>query len=80
MSVVVLLGGLALPKNRDWDRAAKLFANGIALGPLMMILLSPLPQEIGWHIDLLEIVVNEARITIFLAAGWASLQLSREIV
>lgn len=59
-----------------------LLANGIALGPLAMILLDPINKLIGNVVpfDLLHSVMTEARATLWWAAGVASLGIIVSIV
>jgi hypothetical protein len=64
--VVSALGLWLRPHNRSRERFPLLLANGIAVGPLMLIMLSPLPSLIA---------MNEGRITIFWAAAFATAQL-----
>ncbi|MEL6060753.1 MULTISPECIES: hypothetical protein [unclassified Methylobacterium] len=73
--VVSALGLWLRPHNRSRERFPLLLANGIAVGPLMLIMLSPLPSLIGWNADFLDIAMNEGRITIFWAAAFATAQL-----
>ena len=78
--LMVLGAGMLLPKNRTRERAAVLLANGIALGPLLLIVASPLPQMLGYRKpDLLEIALNEGRATIFWAATYAIIQLLLDV-
>ena len=78
--LAVLAIGLAARKRyRTRERAALLLANGMAVGPLLLIMASPVPQLLGWRVDLLDIAVNEGRATIFWAAAYATIQLLLDI-
>ena len=78
--ILVLSIGLLKSKNRTRERAALLLANGIALGPLLLIVASPVPQLLGYkEPDLLDIALNEGRVTIFWAAMYATIQLLLDV-
>ena len=78
--MIVMAAGMAIPKNRTRERAALLLANGIALGPLLLIMLSPVVGYFSPNMDLLEIAMSEGKATVFWAAAYASIQLVRDIL
>ena len=77
--VVLSVGLAARQKNRTRERTALLLANGMAVGPLLLIMASPFPQLVGWNIDLLETAINEGRVTIFWAAAYATIHLLLDV-
>lgn len=78
--IVVLAGGMMIPRNRTRERAALLLANSIALGPLLLIMLSPMVGYFRPDVDLLEVSMSQGKATVFWAAAYASIQLLRDVL
>jgi hypothetical protein len=82
--VLYLFFGLWLiPSRRNFDGVVVLLATGVSLAPLLMILIDPLFQKLSAHffghpIYLLQIVVTEARITLWWAAFVAAAYLVKD--
>jgi hypothetical protein len=78
--LVLVLGLIFVAKHRTVQAATVLLATGISLGPLLLIVLDPLAQELGYSTRLLAIVLAEGRATLWWAASVASLYLIRDII
>ena len=78
--VVLVLGVIFVKRHRTVQAATILLATGILLGPLFLILLDPLGQELGYSTRLLSIVLSEGRATLWWAAAVASLYLIWDII
>jgi hypothetical protein len=80
IGVIVLMSGLIFAKkHRTVQAATVLLATGISLGPLLLILLDPVGQELGYETRLLGIALQEGRATLWWAAAVAILNLVRDI-
>jgi hypothetical protein len=78
--IVLIFGLMVAEKNRNVQSATVLLATGISLGPLLLIILDPLGQELGYRTRLLTIVLSEGRATLWWAACVASLYLVQDIL
>jgi hypothetical protein len=62
----LLKGGVG---GANSDLIVGLMGSAITVGPLAMILVDPAVKSLtNWDIDLLDVVINEARVTLWLAA------------
>lgn len=67
--IFVFVGMLLHRKELSRDRVFGLAANGLTMGPLLMIVLDPLNKYIGVvDMDLLQAAISEARLTLWWAA------------
>jgi hypothetical protein len=83
--IYLILGLCRLPARRTFDGFVVLLATGVSLAPLVMILIDPLFQNISTRVfgiqhptHLIEIVVTEARITLWWASAVAAAYLVKE--
>jgi hypothetical protein len=67
------------PAHRTIPAASVALANGLSLGPLLLIILDPIAQVTGLSGSLLEIVLSQGRVTLWWAAVVASLYVSRDL-
>ena len=79
------IGWWRIPTRRNFDGFVVLLATGISVAPLLMILVDPLVQKVaeGWGVahpvHVIELVVNESRITLWWAAGVAAAYLTKDL-
>ena len=67
--IFVFVGMLLHRKELSRDKVFGLAANGLTMGPLLMIVLDPLNKYIGAvDMDLLQAAISEARLTLWWAA------------
>lgn len=68
------LGSALHRRLLNQGRAISFLSNGIAFGPLIMIVLDPFNKQLGLlPVDLLQIAMLEARVTLWWGAALASL-------
>src|ERR1700738_4424789 len=84
--IYLVLGLWRIPARRTFEGFVVLLATGVSLAPLMMILIDPLVQKVSSGIfgvshpvHLIEIVVTEARITLWWAAAVAAAYLVKDL-
>jgi hypothetical protein len=67
--IFVFVGMLLHRRELSRDKVFGLAANGLTMGPLLMIVLDPLNKYIGVvDMDLLQAAISEARLTLWWAA------------
>ena len=83
--IYLFLGLWLIPARRTFDGFVVLLATGVSLAPLIMILIDPLFQKLSTRffgfehpVYLLQIVVTEARITLWWAAFVAAAYLVKD--
>ena len=73
--------GLWLNKaNRKFDRIAVLLGTGLSLGPLLLIVADPLLQVLGLELNLVQLVVLQARAVLWWGAAVAVLYIMKDLV
>ena len=78
--VMALLCGIAFnSQRRNIPQATVLLATGISLGPLLLIVIDPLAQYLGYPNRLIALVLSEGRATLWWACSVAVLYLLRDI-
>ena len=81
--IFTTLGLLLNPANRSAERIIVLLASGLSFGALLLIIVSPFAQLISKlvhvGVNLLEVAINEGKLSLWWAAVVASLYLVRDI-
>ena len=84
--IYLILGWYLLPARRTFEGLAVFLATGVSLAPLILILIDPLVQFIYAHVlgvehspHLIEIVLTEARITLWWASFMAAAYLVKDL-
>ncbi len=52
---------------------------GTSIGPLLLFILDPIVQVAGFHVSLLEIAVEEGRVTLWVGSVVATLYILRDL-
>ena len=75
----VPFGLLVQPRYRVARGLIELLGTGLSLGMLLLVLLDPLRQLLGFNGSLLAIALDEGRSTLWLSAAVASIYLVRDL-
>jgi len=83
--IYLILAWRRLPARRNFEGFTVFLATGVSLAPLILILVDPIVQSVSHLLGiehpphLIEIVVTEARITLWWASGVAAAYLVKDL-
>ncbi len=67
------------PAQRTLHGVFLALGGGTSIGPLLLFILDPVAQLAGFHVSLLEIAVEEGRVTLWVGSVVATLYILRDL-